>query len=74
MSSWKQPMTTPIRPWTDGKPYYCTVCGVGRREYEACERTDCKLETKAEAQKRVPKNALPPSIKNQPFLIGRKAR
>lgn len=28
----------------DGEPYYCSFCGSGWNEYQACEETDCKLE------------------------------
>ena len=37
---------------TDGKPYYCEVCGMGFGEYMACEMPDCKLESEEQAQRR----------------------
>lgn len=36
----------------DGKPFYCTVCGLGFDEYGACELPDCKLESDADARAR----------------------
>jgi hypothetical protein len=29
----------------DGKPYYCADCGLGLREFYACEWPTCKLES-----------------------------
>jgi hypothetical protein len=40
------------KPWLNGEPYYCAVCGLGGGEYFACEESDCKLESKQDAQKR----------------------
>lgn len=40
------------KPWLNGKPYYCALCGLGMAEYLACELPDCLLETEAEAQAR----------------------
>ena len=51
------------RSSTDGKPFYCTICGSGWNEYMACsmrrrnrgiprEEMDCELESRAEAMKR----------------------
>lgn len=42
------------RTSTDGKPFYCAVCGAGYGEYAACEEVDCRLESIDEAQKRKP--------------------
>lgn len=39
-------------PWLSGEPYYCVLCGAGGGEFMACEMPDCKLESKAAAQKR----------------------
>lgn len=36
----------------NGEPYYCAECGLGFAEFVACEHTDCRLETRAEAQER----------------------
>lgn len=36
----------------DGKPYYCTECGLGWNEYGACEEIGCKLESVEDAQDR----------------------
>lgn len=36
----------------DGEPYYCQLCGAGWNEFGACEQPDCKLESKASAEKR----------------------
>lgn len=36
----------------DGKPYYCTACGAGFGEMMACEDTDCRLESVADAESR----------------------
>lgn len=38
---------------TDGRPYYCTLCGCGFGEFLACEEGDCELESDAEAWKRL---------------------
>jgi hypothetical protein len=46
----------PGRTPTDGKPYYCALCGLGFGEFMACEESDCKLEDWDTARKR----ALPP--------------
>ena len=41
------------RSSTDGKPFYCTICGSGWNEYMVCRaEMDCELESKAEAMKR----------------------
>ena len=37
---------------SDGKPFYCAVCGCGFDEYLACEMPDCELETLEQANKR----------------------
>ena len=29
----------------DGKPFYCETCGLGWKEFVACEERDCELET-----------------------------
>ncbi len=39
---------------TDGKPYYCKVCGMGFDEFLACEEPDCALEGEADALARAP--------------------
>ena len=36
----------------DGEPYYCQLCGAGGGEFYGCEMPDCKLESKASAEKR----------------------
>lgn len=43
---------TDEKPWLNGKPYYCVLCGFGGAEYMACEMPDCTLETEADAQAR----------------------
>jgi hypothetical protein len=54
-----------IRTVTDGKPYYCTFCGMGWNEYGACEDVRCKLESVADAQARfVHVDPPPPQIGN----------
>lgn len=45
------------KSWTNGKPYYCKLCGAGYAEYLACEMPDCELETETDAQERVQKRA-----------------
>lgn len=45
-------MTDNTPRWLNGEPYYCAVCGAGLGEYYGCEMPDCRLETKAEAEKR----------------------
>jgi len=40
------------RTHTDGKPFYCIVCGLGWNEYQACEEVVCELETEAAAKAR----------------------
>lgn len=37
---------------TNGKPYYCRVCGLGFGEYLACEEPCCKLESERDAKSR----------------------
>lgn len=37
---------------TNGKPYYCAVCGLGFHEFMVCSEYDCKLETVEAAEKR----------------------
>lgn len=37
---------------TDGKPYYCALCGCGFGEFLACELPDCQLETDRKALNR----------------------
>lgn len=44
----------PARTSTDGKPFYCKLCGLGYGEYMACDDTDCELESLADALARVP--------------------
>ncbi len=41
--------TSADRTPTDGKPFYCRVCGSGFGEYLACEEPCCKLEPEREA-------------------------
>lgn len=41
-----------IRTVTDGKPYYCVVCGSGWNEYGACESVACQLEPSWDAAAR----------------------
>lgn len=36
----------------DGKPFYCAKCGLGLREYYACEEPYCELESHAKAKQR----------------------
>jgi hypothetical protein len=36
----------------DGKPFYCSTCGMGLSEYMACEDGDCQLEGEAIATAR----------------------
>ena len=50
-------MTEERTPY-DGKPYYCTTCGLGLGEYIACEEVDCKLETEEAAQTRAALKAM----------------
>ena len=38
---------------TNGKPYYCALCGAGFGEYLACELPDCELESEDEARERM---------------------
>ena len=40
---------TAVKPWLNGKPYYCDTCGLGMAEYLACEDGGCELESEAEA-------------------------
>lgn len=42
------------KPWLNGRPYYCKLCGCGGPEYVACEEGDCELESEAEALARLP--------------------
>jgi hypothetical protein len=42
----------PVRTPTDGKPFYCALCGLGWGEFMACEEVDCRLESEAEASLR----------------------
>ena len=44
---------------TDGKPYYCSLCGCGFGEYLACEMPDCKLESERKAKLRQKKATAP---------------
>lgn len=37
---------------TNGRPFYCHICGAGFDEFMACEGPDCQLETKGEAEAR----------------------
>lgn len=60
-------MVQVIRPWTDGKPYYCIVCGLGRGEYMACEEGCCQLESEEEARKRMTTSQRP-GLKHQPII------
>lgn len=34
---------TSYRTPTDGRPFYCVLCGAGRHDWTLCER-DCQLE------------------------------
>jgi hypothetical protein len=36
----------------DGEPFYCTFCGMGWNEFQACEDVRCILETPEAAAKR----------------------
>jgi hypothetical protein len=49
----------------DGEPFYCTVCGLGWNEYIACEETDCRLETREQAEARADRRALPPQSRKK---------
>lgn len=40
------------RKSTDGRPYYCVICGCGFDEYIACEEPDCQLEREEAAKSR----------------------
>lgn len=60
-------MSHTIRHFTDGKPYYCRLCGGGFGEYIACEMPDCELESETEARKRRAK-----SLKRTKEKVGRK--
>jgi len=44
-------MSEPRSPH-DGKPYYCTTCGLAWGEYMGCSDVDCSLETETAAQRR----------------------
>ena len=44
---------------TDGKPFYCKLCGCGFDEYLACEMPDCQLESERVAKKRAQAKAAP---------------
>lgn len=41
----------PRKP-TDGKPFYCTLCGAGYAKYLACEEPICRLESAQAAEDR----------------------
>lgn len=41
-----------VRSPFDGSPYYCKLCGKGWAEYNACEETDCELESETTARSR----------------------
>lgn len=40
------------KPWLNGSPYYCVLCGAGGNEYSGCEMPNCELETVEAAQER----------------------
>lgn len=44
--------STKERTPTDGKPFYCKLCGAGLQEYYGCEMPDCELEDEKEATSR----------------------
>jgi hypothetical protein len=45
-----------VKPWLNGKPYYCALCGLGMGEYLACEEVDCELESVEVAEARAAAN------------------
>jgi hypothetical protein len=45
-------MTTEVKPWLNGKPYYCKTCGLGGGELGACEEVVCEMEDEATAKHR----------------------
>ena len=37
---------------SDGRPFYCALCGAGWGEFLACEEPDCRLESEYAAKRR----------------------
>jgi hypothetical protein len=41
----------------DGRPYFCSFCGLGYAEFMACQESQCTLETRRTALARAQRNA-----------------
>lgn len=51
-----------VRDSRDGKPFYCTNCGMGWSEFGSCEDVACNLETEDAAKLRFQPSAPIPQI------------
>jgi hypothetical protein len=54
-------MNEATKPWLNGKPYYCALCGAGGGERMACEEPDCTPESVEVALARASTATQPPA-------------